>query len=391
MAKTVVGLEITEESVRAVEVAGGRKPQIVAFGEVPLPSDAARDSEVVDEGAVAVAIRQLWSGAHIKSRVVRLGIASRRVLVREYSTQAMRPDLLKQALPYQVQDLLPVPASQAVLDFYPLGQEGDQVHGLLVAAVSETIEQIISTLGRAKLRASGVDLTAFGLARASAVIANAGATVAMVYIGDHTTQVVVARGGVPQFVRLIPVDVPTAAVLRASGTGAAQGSRSSGPTVPAPAPAAGGGTVDLEAMFAMASAPEQGAKGGADGGRTTDAESSLDINPAVPMSTSGILPRTRGQARGSGPDPSINDVVARVRSTLAFYAGRDGALSLAGVIVSGAGAAVPGMAGALAAAIDIPVHVVGADSIAQIRGIAPAADLSLNLVSTVGIALGEDH
>ncbi|GAA4354148.1 type IV pilus biogenesis protein PilM [Microbacterium rhizosphaerae] len=382
MAKTAVGIEITEESVRAVEVAGGRKPQIVAYGEVPLPPDAARDSEVVDQGAVAVAIRQLWSGAGIKSRDVTLGVASRRILVREYSTQAMRPDLLKQALPYQVQDLLPVPVSQAVLDFYPLGQDGDQVHGLLVAAVSETIEQIITTLGRTKLRVVGVDLTAFGLARASAVIANPGATIAMVYIGDHTTQVVVARGGVPQFVRLIPVDVPTAAVLRTSGgavsTPAAQ--------VAAPAPAQTS-AADLEALFAMAPATPPSEKGSA--GSNTGLPA--DATAAAPLSTSGILPRTRGQARGSGPDPSINDVVARVRSTLAFYAGREGALPLAGVIVSGAGAAVPGMAGALAAAIDIPVHAIGVDAVAQVRGAAPAGELSLNLVSTVGIALGEDR
>ncbi|MDL9981377.1 type IV pilus biogenesis protein PilM [Microbacterium sp. ASV49] len=381
MAKTAVGIEITEESVRAVEVVHGRKPIVTAFGEVPLPPETARDSEVIDQGAVAVAVRQLWSGAGIKARDVTLGVASRRILVREYSTQAMRPDLLKQALPYQVQDLLPVPVSQAVLDFYPLGQEGDQVNGLLVAAVSETIEQIISTLGRAKLRVVGVDLTAFGLARASAVIANAGAAVAMVHIGDHTTQVVVARGGVPYFVRLIPVDVPTAAATRAAA--AARGQQVPMPAPPANGPSTGSGTGngdELEAMFAMAPAGDPQATGAATG----------EV-PTVPMSTSGILPRTRGQARGTGPDPSINDVVARVRSTLAFYSGRDGALPLAGVIISGAGAAVPGMAGALAAAIDIPIHAVGVDAIAQIRGAVPAGELALNLVSTVGIALGEDR
>jgi type IV pilus assembly protein PilM len=379
-------MEITEESVRAVEVTGGRKPQILAYGEVPLPPDAARDSEVVDQGAVAVAVRQLWTSAGIKSRDVILGVASRRILVREYSTQAMRPDLLKQALPYQVQDLLPVPVSQAVLDFYQLGQEGDQVHGLLVAAVSETIEQIISTVGRAKLRVLGVDLTAFGLARASAVIANPGAMVAMVHIGDHTTQVVVARGGIPQFVRLIPVDVPTAAVLRTSAAAGATMPTAPSRANPTPRPATPSGTDDLEAMFAMASAGE-----GSGDASIASATGVTEVVPTAPLSTSGILPRTRGQARGSGPDPSINDVVARVRSTLAFYGGREGALPLAGVIVSGAGAAVPGMAGALAAAIDIPVHAVGVDAIAQVRGTAPIGDLALNLVSTVGIALGEDH
>src|SRR6187431_3835116 len=146
MAKTIVGLEVTEESVRAAELSLGRRPQLIAYGEVPLPAEAARDSEIIDSGAVAVALRQLWTGARFKSREVVLGVASRRILVREYTTQAMRPDLLRDALPFQVQDLLPVPASQAVLDFYPLSQSGDQISGLLVAAVAENIEHIIATL-----------------------------------------------------------------------------------------------------------------------------------------------------------------------------------------------------------------------------------------------------
>ncbi len=82
-----------------------------------------------------------------RARHVVLGIASRRILVREYTTAAMRPDLLRQALPFQVQDLLPVPAEQAVLDFYPVSEEAGQVTGLLVAAVAESVEQVVRTIG----------------------------------------------------------------------------------------------------------------------------------------------------------------------------------------------------------------------------------------------------
>ena len=86
MAKTVIGLEVTEESVRAAEVQLGRRPQLVSYGEVPLPSEAARDSEVLDQGAVAVALRQLWTGVKFRSKEVVLGVASRRILVPEIAT-----------------------------------------------------------------------------------------------------------------------------------------------------------------------------------------------------------------------------------------------------------------------------------------------------------------
>ncbi|MFK4805473.1 pilus assembly protein PilM [Microbacterium sp. ZW CA_36] len=339
MAKTIVGLEVTEESVRAAELSLGRKPQLIAYGEVPLPPDAAKDSEVLDPGAVAVALRQLWTGAKFKSKDAVLGVASRRILVREYTTQAMRPDLLREALPYQVQDLLPVPASQAVLDFFPLAQNGDQVSGLLVAAVSDSIEQIISTLSKVKVRAQAVDLAAFGLARATAALAAPDETVATVGIGDHTTQVVISRGGVPLFVRLLPIDVATAAVRRHSAEIA-------------------------EPELELAAAGGNG------------------LGSAVAAG------RTRGAMRAATP-PGASDLAARVRSTLAFFGSRPSAAPLTRLFVTGAGAAVEGVMAALTAAIDTPMTIVSAGDVVSIVTPPPAGDVSLNLVGTIGIALGE--
>ncbi|SFS02635.1 Type IV pilus assembly protein PilM [Microbacterium sp. cf046] len=336
MARTVVALEVTEESVRAAEVTVARSPQLVGYGEVPLPADAAKDSEIIDPGAIAVALRQLWTGARFKAKEVTLGVASRRILVREYTTQAMRPDLLRDALPYQVQDLLPVPASQAVLDFFPLSQEGDQVSGLLVAAVSESIEQIISTLDKVKIRTRHVDLTSFGLARASTAVSGPGESVAVVFVGDHTTQVVVARGGVPQFVRILPIDMPTAAVARRSG--------------------------QVEHLLVEQHAPE-----------------------TIPA---GAI-RTRGTQRGIANSPAVTDLAGRVRSTLSFFATRPGAVPLSTVLVSGAGIAAEGALAALTNALDVPIRVITVADVIGMKAALPTGDLPLNLVSTVGIALGE--
>ncbi|WP_109209222.1 MULTISPECIES: pilus assembly protein PilM [Microbacterium] len=343
MAKTIVGLEVTEESVRAAEISLGRRPQLIAYGEVPLPPEAARDSEVLDSGAVAVALRQLWTGARFKSRDAVLGVASRRILVREYTTQAMRPDLLREALPYQVQDLLPVPASQAVLDFFPLTQEGDQVSGLLVAAVSENIEQIISTLGKVKVRAQAVDLAAFGLARVTAPLVSPDEAVATVSIGDHTTQVVIARGGVPLFVRLLPIDVATAASRRHSAE-----------------------LVEPELALAAVGAGNGNGNGAG-------------------LAVAG---RTRGAIRAATP-PGASDLAARLRSTLAFFGSRANALPITRVFITGAGAAVEGVVPTIGTAIDIPVTVITVGDIVSMSAPPPAGEVAFNLVGTVGVALGE--
>lgn len=335
MSSTQVGVEITEESVRAVEVSAGRAPRVLAYGEVPLPPDAAKDSEIIDQGAVAVAIRQLWSGARIKSKSVTLGIASRRVLVREYSTPVMPPDVLRKALPFQVQDLLPVPVNQAVLDYYPTAQHGDSLHGLLVAAVADTVEQLIAAFTRTKIRVQAVDLTAFGLARAARVIAPQG-TVAVVHVGDHTTQVVIMRDGIPEFVRILPADLETAAVRRRS---------------------------------------------------IVSSDEAMSDGPQDLTGSAGILPR--GALRGDVGNRPISDLIARLRSTLSFYLNRPGATAIEQVLLAGAGAAIDGVHAGLVEHAQAPVRLFSLADVGGTRD-APGGDLGLNLVSTAGLALGKE-
>ncbi|WP_164743556.1 pilus assembly protein PilM [Microbacterium sulfonylureivorans] len=349
MAKTIIGLEITEEGVRAAEVTTGRTPTLVAFGAVPLPDGAAKDSEVLDPDAVTLALHRLWSGARFSSRRVVLGIGSRRILVREYTTQALRPDLLRQALPFQVQDLLPVPADQAVLDFYASSQTGGEITGLLVAAVAETVELLVSTIGKAKLTVDAVDLAPFGLARAVSRLAAPGESVAALHLGDHTSYVVIVRDGVPRFVRILPLEILTDAVRERQ----------------------------------LAAAPP------------VEEEADLVVEELVGAAASGSSSsrRRRGAVarseRAAGmTEAALADLVGRMRSTLSFYAGRANDVPVSRVILTGAGAAAAEVGDSLAASLPLPVAYISASDVVSAK-IAPQGTVGLDLLTTVGLALGE--
>lgn len=343
-ARTVVGLEITEESVRAAEVTTGPSPMLVAFGEVPLPDGAAKDSEIVDRDAVAVALQRLWAQSGIKSRRVVLGVGSRRILVREYSTPLMSLELIRQALPFQVQDLLPVPVNQAVLDFYPVSEEGGNVHGLLVAAVSETIEDLVETVNRAKLRVERVDLAPFGLARVAKAVGQENEAVVMIHIGDHTTYVVAAVNGVPRFVRIIPAEIVTAATERRN-------------------------TVEI-----LEEEPVEVAL-------VTDRRGRASLRVQAGEASTAVAEATEAAA-------SITDLARRLRSTVDFYASRAGGVKLAAILVSGAGAANPAVIPALQSALGYPVRTVDLAAVLGATGDVEE-EVALNLVGTIGIVLGE--
>ncbi|MHA3684333.1 pilus assembly protein PilM [Leucobacter sp. HY1910] len=363
MARTIVGLEVTEEEVRAAEVTLGKNPKIMSHGSVRLPAGAAKDSEVLDRTAVVAALQELWRKTGFKSKRVVLGICSRRVLVRDYRTQAMAPDLLKQALPFQVADLLPVPVDQAVIDFYAVSQEGEQVTGLLVAAVLETVTELVETVGQAKLIVEQVDLAPFGLLRAIDTLTESEETVAVVHLGPHTGYVVIAQQGVPKFVRIMPLDL-TEAVPPPEF--AVDGGVSAGGV------SAGGVSAD-EPVPALADSGGMPAFGGADlGGERNAATARLFGAPArdqVP-----IAPQ------------KIDDLVSQILNTMRFHVDRTGT-TIDRVLITGVGAGIPGVQPAFQDRLPMPVTRVGGHHLTQQEERSRHGQEDLELLTPVGLAM----
>ncbi|GIG29128.1 type IV pilus assembly protein PilM [Cellulomonas marina] len=209
----VIGLDIGTTAVRAAEVApagSSRRPRptLVRYGEHRLPAGAVREGEVVDALVVSQALRELWSRTGFSHKDVVIGVGNQRVVVRELDLPWLPLAQLKASLPLQVQELLPVGAADAILDFHPTdeteGETGRTVHGMLVAAQRDTVSANLRAVEDAGLRPTMVDLNAFALLRALARGEHAERTVALVDVGARLTNVVVATGGRPRLVRVIP-------------------------------------------------------------------------------------------------------------------------------------------------------------------------------------------
>lgn len=210
MAQRVIGIDIGSASVRAAEVMHSKKDgaTVLRYEEIELPEGAVVDGDVREVNTVADALRRLWKSAGFKSKDVVLGVGNHKVFAREMSMPKMPINKLRESLPFHVQDLLPVPVSEALLDFYPVSEEetatGTMVHGLLIAAVKEPVEAKVAAARLAGLNPVGVDLIPFALSRVLLAGDAGRGSVALVDFGELTTSVVVARDGVPNFVRIIP-------------------------------------------------------------------------------------------------------------------------------------------------------------------------------------------
>jgi type IV pilus assembly protein PilM len=210
--RSAIGLDIGTSGVRAAELSFGKgQVTLEKFGQVALPEGAVRDGEVIDPDAVAAAIKQLWAHTKFSSKKVVIGVANQKVIVRQVDLPWMPVEDLKKSLAFQVQDFVPMPVDQAVLDFHPLeeltGENGSRVlRGLLVAASREMVTASLEAVQKAGLSPVMVDLTSFAVVRslADADHLGMGAKVeALVDVGARVTNIVVHQGGVPRFVRIL--------------------------------------------------------------------------------------------------------------------------------------------------------------------------------------------
>lgn len=210
MAHSVVGIDIGSTSVRAVEVSARAKskPTLLRFLEIPLPEGAVSRGEVLEPHTVGAAIKRIWSSGGFKSKDVVLGMGNQRVLARDVTVPRMSLAHIRESLPFQVQDMLPVPVADALLDFYPIsesvGENGPMVNGLLIAAIKEAVLGNVKAVQQAGLNCREVDLIPFALCRVLISRPALEGTIVLIDIGANAASIVVAANGVPHFVRIIP-------------------------------------------------------------------------------------------------------------------------------------------------------------------------------------------
>src|SRR3954469_7381381 len=169
--RPVVGLDIGTSGVRAAELTMGKGPATLErFGQVALPLGAVRDGEVIDSDAVAAAIKQLWTQAKFSSKKVVVGVSNQKVVVRQVDLPWLPVNELRKSLQFQVQDFIPMPVDQAILDFHPLEEFTNDAGArmlrvLLVAASRDMVGSAVEAVEKAGLEPAMVDLTSFAVLR----------------------------------------------------------------------------------------------------------------------------------------------------------------------------------------------------------------------------------
>jgi type IV pilus assembly protein PilM len=203
---TFVGLTIEPGCIAAAHVSVNGSIVIEDGGRAELEPGIVRDGEVADSEALAEALRSLWREHKDLGRQVRIGVANARIVVRTvYLPPIDNAKELATAVHFQAADQIPMPLSDAVLDYHVVGMvdtpDGPKQRIILVAARRDMITDMLGAARSAGLKPAAIDLSAFGMIRALQQ-PGAGETPELYVSVGGLTNLAVADRGVCSFTRV---------------------------------------------------------------------------------------------------------------------------------------------------------------------------------------------
>lgn len=201
-AKFTLGIDIGASAVKAMLLgprrAGGLRP-IINRQVVPLT-----DGQDVDP---AEAVKAAVAALQTPVRSAAMAVSGQWVIMRVVELPAMKPEEMRQALPFEAQRHLPFNIQDVVIDGVVLGPSDEHKNWvLIVACKKELIERRLDCAKRAGLELAILDVDAIAVANSflAAPDAPSEGTRAVIDVGAQLTNLVVFRGRIPYLVRDIP-------------------------------------------------------------------------------------------------------------------------------------------------------------------------------------------
>jgi type IV pilus assembly protein PilM len=353
----IVGLDIQPGHVAAVQARVNGSVVVKHAAGAPLPADTVREGEVLDEGVLSEALRALFGDSRL-SRRVRLGVANQRTVLRtlELPPVTDRKELAA-AVRFQAQDQVPMPLSNAVLDFHPLGvfdtPDGPRQRVVLVAAQRDMIQRLLAAVRNAGLRPEGIDLSAFALIR-SLYRPDPEHADRVLYLNvDGLTNMAIAEGTTCRFTRVVGGGIEAMASELAE--------RRSIPLVEARELIV---SVDLSTPpeagpEVTVSEPEPVGVAGDEQPTTAAQDAQPDPTPDPPYSPAApsevASPEPEADVRAV-LDNGIREIAGEVRNSLDFHRSQEGGGEVSRVVLSGSALDLPGFADSLQEQLGVQVE-----------------------------------
>ncbi len=194
----LLGLDITTSSVKLIELAqSGKRYRVESYAAEPTPPSSVSEKAIVDAKAVGEAIRRAVKRAGAKATDAAVAISGDAAITKviQMPSSLSERDLEGQ-VEIQADQYIPFPMEEVSFDYEVVGpneKDPELMDVLLVATRTENVEQRQAAVSAAGLSTQIVDVEAFALENACALLSHQipdggmGQSVAVVDIGASST------------------------------------------------------------------------------------------------------------------------------------------------------------------------------------------------------------
>ncbi|MCE5359474.1 type IV pilus assembly protein PilM [Candidatus Igneacidithiobacillus taiwanensis] len=206
----LIGLDISTEAVRMVELSGGRGQLSVSWADVePCTKAEVGAGSVSSTDNVTGALQRLLQRARSRHKSVASALSASSVIVKVISLPTgMHEDAIEGQIRFEGQQYIPYPMDQVNFDFSILGADKDRSgyqQVLLVASKKEIIEDHLAIIEAAGLKAKFLEVRQFSLWNLYNHIhpqaASERSTIALIEIGHTSFEIYVFESGTPIYSR----------------------------------------------------------------------------------------------------------------------------------------------------------------------------------------------
>lgn len=209
--KPLVGLDIGSSAVKAVQLRKSKDGfEVTGFACESLAPDAVVDGAIMNSKAVSEAIKKVLTTGKFKPKGIAAGVSGHSVIVKRVVLPATTEEEVDASIEFDADQYIPFGLSEVHMDYEIVGPAETEDPGmevLLVAAKKDKIENHTGVISLAGRTADVVDIDAFALQNAfeANYSAQPASTIALLNIGASLMNINITRGGMPLFIRDVPV------------------------------------------------------------------------------------------------------------------------------------------------------------------------------------------
>ena len=206
--KSLVGLDIGSNSVKAVELQGKiSQLSLASLGFESLGPDTVVDGQIMELNDVSGVIARIFQMHQIKTDRVAAGVSGSSVIVKNIVVPQMSLEELEESIDWHAEEHIPFDISDVSLDYQVVGSGSDSLQVLMAACKRDFVANLKQAIQLAGKQPAIIDVDAFALQNCYEVNYQPAPhhTVALLNIGASTMNINILRGTTSVFTRDVSV------------------------------------------------------------------------------------------------------------------------------------------------------------------------------------------